>query len=52
MFLGSLETQRRALQDHAEKDHSKIWEDKSKYERKNLSIEKLETPYLLQMKSE
>ena len=30
MFLGSLETQQRDLQDEAKKHHSPIWEDKTK----------------------
>ena len=31
MILGSLESQRRALQDHAEKHHSPTMEDKTKW---------------------
>ena len=36
MFLGSLVSQRRALQDHAEKHHSPTWEDKTKCKKVNL----------------
>ena len=37
MILGSLESQRRALQDHAEKHHCPDMEDKTKCNKVNLS---------------
>ena len=61
MFLGSLETQRRALQNHAEKHHSPSCEEETtrrefdlskRTRRENLPFWKPEMPYLLQLKSE
>ena len=52
MILGSLESQRKALQDHDEKNHCPSWYYKSKWGKVKDPFCKPKKPNLLQMKSE
>ena len=52
MILGSLDSQRKALQDHAEKHHCPLWYYKTKWGEFKSSFSQTEKPFLLQLKSE